>query len=293
MTTNHITLVENYREDPVLRDAFFDFTETIFNLSFRKWYELGRWDDRYVCVSLFDGQRLLANVSFSRLDILMAGETRRAIQIATVGTLEEFRHRGLSRELMDYVLKHHCADADLTFLFANDTVVDFYPRFGFARRQEHLFVRDTIGKASLDIRHLDLAATEDCGIIDYLLKHRIPVTRRFGAENHAFITWWHLINLHAKSIYLCESLKAIVVASVDNGFLYVWDAIAREPFDLEAVAASLPIAAEASSIMYCFAPDVFEYQYDRTEKTDDSPLFVRGNFDPGYRLFKFPATAQT
>ena len=43
------------------------------------------------------------------------------------------RGRGLARRLMEEVLRDWSGRCDGMFLFANGTVLDFYPRFGFRR----------------------------------------------------------------------------------------------------------------------------------------------------------------
>lgn len=39
--------VHDYKHDTSLRQAFFDFTEDIFQVNFRQWYERGAWGDNF------------------------------------------------------------------------------------------------------------------------------------------------------------------------------------------------------------------------------------------------------
>ena len=44
---------------------------------------------------------------------------------------KEYRNQGLSRFLMEQVLEEWRESCDLIYLFANDSVLNFYPKFGF------------------------------------------------------------------------------------------------------------------------------------------------------------------
>lgn len=56
------------------------------------------------------------------MKILIDGDYLNGIQIGTVGTLPEFRNRGLNKFLMEYVSNKYDNLCDIFFLFANETV---------------------------------------------------------------------------------------------------------------------------------------------------------------------------
>jgi GNAT superfamily N-acetyltransferase len=135
------TLRVNYREQQAYRDAYFRFTAHVFaGTSFAAWYAKGGWNAHYQVFSLFDGADLVANVSVSTLAVLLAGQRARGIQFSAVGTLPASRRQGLSRQLMTHVLDHFAASTDMFFLFANASVLDFYPKFGFRLVQDYEFL---------------------------------------------------------------------------------------------------------------------------------------------------------
>ena len=84
-----------------------------------------------------DGNKLVANESVSIMKINILEEERIYIQIGTVMTDEEYRNQGLSRFLMEKVLSEWENKCDCIYLFANDTVLDFNPKFGFERVYEY------------------------------------------------------------------------------------------------------------------------------------------------------------
>lgn len=129
--------VEDYRDDPHLRGELNALTRQTYGFDFEDWYRAGFWlDDNQPCSLVRDG-RMLANASANRLDFSLDGQRLSAVQIGTVMTAPEARGRGYSRHLMDWLVARWAGQCDLLFLFANDTVLDLYPRFGFRRVLEH------------------------------------------------------------------------------------------------------------------------------------------------------------
>ena len=52
-------------------------------------------------------------------------------------TDEKYRNRGLIRQIMEEIDKDYSEIVDGIFLFANDEVLDFYPKFGFQKSGEY------------------------------------------------------------------------------------------------------------------------------------------------------------
>ncbi|WP_326717516.1 GNAT family N-acetyltransferase [Vagococcus jeotgali] len=62
------------------------------------------------------------------------------LQLGTVMTKETYRDQGLSRRLIEEILKDYQGKVDMIFLFANETVLEFYPKFGFSRVMEDSYL---------------------------------------------------------------------------------------------------------------------------------------------------------
>ncbi|MGM1020539.1 MAG: GNAT family N-acetyltransferase [Bacillota bacterium] len=102
---------------------------------------MGCWDDQYIPYVLLDGDCVVANVSVSLMNFDLLGENRKYIQIGTVMTHTNYRNQGLSRFLLECVLQDWYDNGDAMYLFANDSVKEFYPKFGFVPAQEYQFNR--------------------------------------------------------------------------------------------------------------------------------------------------------
>lgn len=132
------------RDHITRRLAFDDLAQSIFGLSFEPWYQNGHWSDKYIPYTLFDGDLAVANVSVNTMTFTSANAGRlHGIQLGTVMTHPAYRGRGLSRFLMEQVLAEWKDKWDFLYLFANDTVLDFYPQFGFYPVKESCYQKHT------------------------------------------------------------------------------------------------------------------------------------------------------
>lgn len=194
---NKGTLIVDYKNDPVLRNRFFDIVGTIFpSANFREWYEKGFWADEYVLYSLVDNEKIISNVSLSKMKLMIDEEEVNGIQIGTVGTIPEYRNKGLSRYLMDLVLDKYQNSADLFFLFANETVIDFYPKFGFKQYNEVVYRSESdIPASDYSARKLNISSESDFTILTNLFSRRTSLTKLFGAVDYGFVTMWHVLNI--------------------------------------------------------------------------------------------------
>jgi len=288
-------ILENYRDNEQLRNEFFLFTKKVFpSIGFDEWYRRGFWKVEYVPYSIVEDGRIASNVSMSRMTILVDGVPVRGAQVGTVGTLPEYRGRGYSRILMEHVLGKYESETDFIFLFANETVLDFYPKFGFEAREEVNFVsKSDIPRSAYAARRLDIGSESDFAIIARLVEGRRDLTRLFGARSYGFITLWHVLNIFPRHLLYLPESDIIIIASEAQGCLHVWDVIYGEPFEIFSVLLRIIERNDITSIMYHFPPDVLNFDYDETEVDTDSGLFVRGSFGLKGRQFKFPVTAQT
>lgn len=134
-----ITIVKNIRDDAALRSSFNRLAEKTFDLNFENWYQNGYWKENYIPYAAVREGQVIANVSVNPMTFSENGILHHYIQLGTVMTDSAFRGQGLCRLLMEAVEKDWADRAEAIYLFANDTVLDFYPRFGFQRVQESRF----------------------------------------------------------------------------------------------------------------------------------------------------------
>lgn len=132
-------IIKNYRNNAALRHSFNTLAEKTFGLYFEAWYQNGFWGDDYNPYSVVMDGRIIANVSVNRTDFLYDGEVKHFLQLGTVMTEKSYRRRGYIRAIMEQIEADYHEKADGLYLFANDSVLDFYPQFGFHRSREYQY----------------------------------------------------------------------------------------------------------------------------------------------------------
>lgn len=130
---------KNYRDNTSLRESFNKLANSIFSLNFKDWYQNGLWTDKYNPYSIVKDGEVIANVSVNQTDLIFDGNIKHFLQLGTVMTKEDFRNQGLIREIMAAIDADYSGKIDGIYLFANDSVLDFYPKFGFEKAVEYLY----------------------------------------------------------------------------------------------------------------------------------------------------------
>ena len=289
-----LKLYKEYKHDQKLRNLFFEFTpKALYGADFKLWYLKGGWNDNYHTYSLVNDQEMVANVSFSTMDLILDGQPIRGIQLATVGTLPQYRKQGLSRQLMEVVLEKCANDCELVFLFANEGVLDFYPKFGFEPMEEYLFKINISGvKPTFKATQLSTNSKTDFELITGMAGNRLPVTRFFGSGNYEHILLWHLIYLFNECIWYLPEEEVIVVAEIEANVLHLYDILSARPYSFEGILPKI-LSKSLDTVICYFTPELLNMDFQIFEKYEESPLFVKGNFPLNGQKFKFPALAQT
>jgi GNAT superfamily N-acetyltransferase len=280
-------------ETPDLQDAFIEYVPKVFeSISFRRWRDVGAWDDGYIAFSFMEGDRIVASASRQRMEILLHGERMRAWQLTAVGTLPEWRRRGLQHQIMRRLLDATPA-GELLFLFGNQSVLHFYPRFGLERHREYFFRAPcAVTPSGPPLRALEFERAADRELVLRIAAAAEPVTTGFGVRDHGRLVLWYWTNLFPTGVCHLPEHDAIVVATQTGGLLEVHDVLAATPIDLPAV---LPrIASEpVTELEFGFTPDRYWPSATPHHENIEGPLFVR----PPYRVpdgpFKFPRLGET
>ena len=291
---NKINITENYSSDKKLRNYYNDFISKVFpGISFKDWHKLGFWTKDYIPFSIIESGKIISNVSAALMTTIVNGEKHRAIQIGAVGTLPEYRKKGFSKYLTNYVLDKYKNSVDHFFLFANDSVLDFYPKFGFKYINENIWVLEShIPKSNYSARKLVLTNENDYNLLIDLIKNRKSITNIFGAANYGFITMWHVINQYSNNMLYLEDENIIFIISENNGTVNIIDVIFSNPFDFQSTLPKILQSDSVQSIIYSFPPDQLKYNFD-VKKNKHSGLFTLGKIELSDTEVKFPETAHT
>lgn len=287
MTTRLLTL---RAADLAAHERFHAFVPLTFRkVDFRRWEARGGWNDDYTAWLLEDGEDIVASVGVTRMRLALDGVLQDGYQLGAVATHPERRGRGYSRVLLDAVL------ADLgtapVLLFANDRVLDFYPRFGFRAVEQRRFAAGlALDPAASPARRCDVADAAAREALVGLCAEAVVNDAAFGARDYYSTLLWHLTYRPIEAYWLADG-NAVVAIGRDGDTVILHDLIARRPFDLAAALPSV-IGAPIARIEFGFQPQRWWPQARDIGICAGSPLFVRNLPALGTAL-RFPDLAQT
>jgi len=275
-------------------DPFFAAVEAIFGCgkTFRRWAEMGGWNESYEVFALRNDRQLVSIIGAMEMHFLFGGVEHAGVQCGAVGTLPEFRLAGLSRHLMNRVLVEYSAPEKPVILFANDTVLDFYPRFGFRPVAQKRFVlARSLEPATRPMRRLDLANRADKALLADYCTRALPIDAHFAARDYFPIMLWNLLH-SPRQVVLIDDLAAVLVISQVDRWLIVHDVYAPSVLDLNHALASA-IDAPVEGIEFCFDPGEWPAAMTIVESYTEDPCFLlwSGNLTPGN--CRFPDLART
>lgn len=103
---NEYQLISDYKQNEKYKESFNDLAKHVFELDFKGWYDRGCWNDNYICYSYVDGDKVIANTSINKMNVISNGKEYKAIQLGTVMTHPDYRHQGLATKLMNHIIKN-------------------------------------------------------------------------------------------------------------------------------------------------------------------------------------------
>ena len=273
--------------NPAYERMFDNLIREVFGFSFAPWLERKLWDEQYESFSIIQDGIMLSNVCIYKTDMLVHGQSFRAHQFGAIATRESERGKGFSRRLMEYVLSLY-PDTP-AFLYANPSVVDFYPRFGF--RQVHTFRP----QLTIAINNSPDKAVK-YGVDSDLIRNALYDKRIYSSiadnMNTQSIQIFHLLMDYADGIYQLPDCGAIVIAEQNGGKLFLADVITQKPISIDELVKELPFSG-IEVVEFGFCPEWLDVN-PRWEQVDwgKEPFFVKGDWNlPD--AFRFPSMSAT
>lgn len=283
-------IVKNYRDTALLRHSFNELAGEVFGLDFEDWYQNGYWGENYIPYSIVKDGKVIANVSVNTIDFILNGSRKHLIQLGTVMTKESCRNRGYIRLLMQEIEKDYYDKADGIFLFANDEVLDFYPKFGFSQAAEYEYGRQFSDRkpSDGDLSGRQLLASEepqnamvqilmrekkDWDRLEEAVKRSVPCGAFEMTDNSGLILF-HVTKFMQENVYYHEKTNAYVVAERNRESLLIHNIFSEKKPNLNEIIKAF--GAGIKKISLGFTPDD-EAGYSVSErKEEDTTLFVQG-----------------
>lgn len=291
-------LISRYQDDNDLRNSFNLLTQQTYNFDFEKWYKSGFWKENCILYSLLDNDKMVSHITVSIIDFNVLGKKKRFVQFGTVMTDEQYRNQGLSRVLMEMVLEEWKDKCDMFYLFANDSVLDFYPKFGFEPVDEYQ-ASTKISKieSPYSVRKMDIDNVSDLNLLYETAKNaeaQFALSMQDNAGLVMFYCNYFELFSFKENLFYIQDLNAIAVAEYEEDTLILYDILATEKIEIEDVLNALATEQTKSAILK-FMPINSENYEVNLFKEEDSTLMVMGGKEELFKYNKlmFPMLSHT
>jgi GNAT superfamily N-acetyltransferase len=267
--------ITDYKDIDRYRLSLSQLTKKTYGFDFEEWYQKGYWSNKYIPYSLVHQDHVVANVSVNPIEFMISDKVYHTVQIGTVMTDKVYRNKGLCRVLLDNIIMEYENKCDLMYLYANDTVVDFYPKFGFVKEKEYVYTKSIIKKEkALTSRKLDIRQEQDKDLILRLVNNTISSSEITMLDNPGLVMFY-LTSFMTENIYYIEALELVAISEEDGDLLYLQDVFCEKDFDLDEVINAL-IARNRAKVVLGFTPrDRYSYQCEEI-KAEGETFFTRG-----------------
>ncbi len=262
--------------DALLTSVFF---------SFDFWFALHLWDEQYESYAIVEDGRFVSNICVYKSQILLHGRERLALSVGAVCTLPDYRGRGYARMLMEHIIARYPGVP--MYLSANQSVVDFYPRFGFSRVEE-----ERLPVAVLNMDHAASAVRMTPQDVRQYLADRGNLSGVLDMRNSLPLSMFHLHSgAYDGMLYALPELDALLIAEQKGETLHIAGLFAPQPLTWARLAEHLPFSG-VRRVTFGFMPDTLDIPYTMEPDPNPTIWFTRG-VSADLNGLKFPELAAT
>lgn len=230
--TSQQVLNKNYRENPILRKSFNELARETFFLDFEDWYQNGYWKDNYIPYSIIENDTVISNASANIMEFDYLGSVKKYIQIGTVMTKETYRNQGLNRILIEEIIKDYKDKVDGIFLFANDSVLNYYPKFSFKKGVEYQYSKRVQNKTESVIKKVAMNSKKDWAILEKSIRTSVS-NGKFEMKQNVNLVMFYITKFMRESVYYIEKQDAYVIADIDGDELILYNIFSKKPVDID------------------------------------------------------------
>lgn len=278
-------IVKGYRDNKELRLSFNEMAKKNFSIDFEDWYQNGFWSDKYNPYSIEFKGEIIANVSVNIMDFILNGEEVNLIQLGTVMTKEGYKNKGLIRVLMDEIDKDY-KDVDGIYLFANDSVLEFYPKFGFKKSYEYKCSKKVSIGEEKTVVNISMDNKEDWNKFVEVMKESIPYGAFEMNDNYGLIMFY-LSKYMQDTVYYIENLETYVIAEIEDEELMIHNVFSKKEVDLDEIIKAF--GSEIKKVNLGFTPKSKDgYEVEKI-KNEDTTLFIKGTDVTFENKFQYPS----
>lgn len=268
-------IITNYRGQDNLRHSFNTLAgKTFGGLDFEAWYQNGYWGDRYNPYSVVIDGEVAANVSVNTIDFMWNGSRKHLIQLGTVMTEERFRNQGLIRQIMNKIDRDYGQTVDGIYLFANDSVLDFYPKFGFRKAMEYRYTKPFSTSQPYSMVQIPMCNKKDWNILQNAMRQSEPYSRFHMIDNDNLIMFY-IIGFMQDNVYYSKEYDTYVIAEIEEDTLTVHNIFSKKQYPMDDILALF--GSDIRQVILGFTPIETDGYNVCAFREDDCTLFIKGN----------------
>lgn len=286
-----IQVIKNYRQNDELRHSFNELAKKTFWIDFEDWYQNGYWTDRYNPYSIVMDGKVVANVSVNQTDFAMNGQVKRYIQLGTVMTDEQFRNKGLIRRIMEEIEIDYAGKVDGMYLFANNEVLSFYPKFGFRTAKQYEYVKEVQSDAEPIFVQVPMKERRVWDMLEEKIKTGY-VQSVFEMVDNSQLNMFYVSKYMQENVYYSEILDAYVIAEIEDDTIVINMVVSDKEQDMSSIAEGF--GKDIRHVILGFTPKNGQGFEKREMNQDDSTLHVKGmwaDFEEAELMFPLLAHA--
>lgn len=265
-------IIKNYRDNEQLRNRFNKLAEETFGLNFEDWYQNKYWGDNYNPYSIVHNGEIIANVSVNKTNFLWNGKEVHFIQLGTVMTKEGYRNQGFIRMIMQEIEKD-CKDSDAMYLFANDSVLQFYPKFGFRPAKEYQYAKQISTTKQGTMVQVPMCGKKQWEMLKLAMEEN-TFFQSFDMIDNPELFLFYVTKFMQENVYYHEETNTYVIAEVEGEELFIHAVFSHAEITLNQVIESF--GSDIKKVALGFAPKDKEEYVMEERKEEDCTFFVKG-----------------
>lgn len=268
-------VIKNYRDNEKLRHSFNELAKKTFAIDFEDWYQNGYWTDRYNPYSIAVNGKVVANVSVNTTGFEIRGEQKRYIQLGTVMTEEQYRNQGLIRRIMEEIDKDYAERVDGMYLFANNDVLSFYPKFGLRAAKQYEYVKERKAPAQQIFVPIAMKDKKAWDMLENKIKTCYSQAA-FEMLDNSQLNMFYVSKYMQENVFYSEALDTYVIAETDDDTLTIDMVISDKEQDLNRIADGF--GEKIQRVVLGFTPKNGQGFEIREMDQDDRTLHIKGDF---------------
>jgi predicted acetyltransferase len=273
-------LRKSYRDDEFLRNSFNELANDTFGINFEDWYKNGYWTDKYNPYSIVIDNKVVANVSVNKMEFISNGKSEKYLQLGTVMTDKKYRKMGFIKTIMLEIDKDYYDTVDGIYLFANDSVLEFYPKFGYKISTEYQYFKvisnkfKEVGMASdKQVRQIQMNNKENWSLLEKAIENSVN-NCAFEMKNNIELIMFYVTQFMQSNVYYVEGESAYVIAEINEDKLILHNIFSEKVVDVDIIIEAF--GENINKVIHGFTPLSNQgYQVEKLCKKNTT-LFVKG-----------------